>query len=170
MSPKNDKYSEILFGPHQFYSVHPVLFDQICFYSVQFYPFALILSTSAQFGLYWSYYVHFGLIRSIQSTLAVFSPYQFYSVHFDPIPSILSTLVLFGLFCPLCSTLVLFGSFCQLWFYSVYSVHFSPIHYTMLLFSPLRSYSDHFGLIIATLLLSHINVATLVHFRMNKFN
>jgi len=59
-------------------------------------------------------------------------------IHFSPIWAIRSTLVLFG-------------TFCQLWFYSVHFVHFSPIHYTMLLFSPLQSYSDHFDLIPSTL-------------------
>ena len=152
MSPKNDKYSKVLFSPYWFYSVHSLLFDPIWsnlahlvllrpfyplkFYQVQFGPFSLIQFNSV-------YSIH---IDPIQSTFVLFCPLWSFSIHSVYLGPIWSTLVLFGPFCPL-STSVLFGS---LWSYLVHFVHFCSIRSIR----PLQSYSVHIALIQSTLVQS----------------
>ena len=87
MSPKNDKYSKVSFGPHWFYSVHYVLFGLIWSYLVLF-------STFCPLKLY---LVYFEPIRFILSTLVLLGPFCLLWFY----------LVLFSTFCPLWSTSVL---------------------------------------------------------------
>ena len=99
MSPKNDKYSKVSFGPHWFYSVHSVLFGLIWSYLVLF-------STFCPLKLY---SVYFEPIRFILSTLVLLGPFCLLWFY----------LVLFSTFCPLWSISVIFGPFGPLWSTSV---------------------------------------------------
>ena len=168
------------FGPIRF---HYVYFGSICFYSVNIGPILSILSTLIQFSpiqairstlvlfgpfcLLWFYSVHpilstfvptrsslvqsiqFGPIRSISVPFGPFCPLQSYSVHFipfGPIQSIQITSIHFG---PLRFIFVhLHNGKIHVWIESIYKKNLK------LVISKILSIT----FIIATLLLSHINV------------
>ena len=120
MSPKNYKYSKVLFSLLQSVLFKSpiwstlVLFGLHWFYQV--YSFTLVL-----FYLLRTYFVCIGHIQSI--------PLWFYLVHICPIRSILSTQVLFN----------------QHW---SYSVHYGPIQSTLVIFSSICSYSVHMSTLV----------------------
>ena len=140
-----------LFDPKKkFYSVHSILFSLLR--SIQY--------TLALFGPHWSYFVHFGLIRSpsvlfgpLLILFGPFCPLWFYLVHFGPIQS---KLVLFDPICPLQSYLVPFTPLCPLRSYSFHLFLFSPIRSTFFLFGHILS--------IWSTLSHSIHLTTAIHF------
>ena len=127
-----------------------VLFGHLCQFWSYSVHFILIRSTSVLFSPYWSNSVHCPLRSSVVlfwSSLVLFAPIWFIlfsSLQFGPIQS---NLVLFF---PIWSYSVLFSLFFLLWFNSV---HVGPITYNLVLFSRIWSYSVQFGHMRSTLLL-----------------
>ena len=122
MSPKKDKYSKILFGPLQSYSVHSFLFGPLWFYSVHFGP---IRST----------FVHISPIRSILSTLVIFGPHWSYSVLFSLIWSYSVLLFLF-----ITPALVVISLFILI---RSPSVHLGPTQSNLVYLFTIRQYFVH---------------------------
>ena len=149
-----------LFGPRHSYLVHIAPFCPLWFYQVYIGPIRSNLSTWSNLvdiGPICSYSVHIGLLCSIQFTLVLFGPPCSHSViffSFGPLCSIWSICIHFVHFCTLSYRKKHVQVDCT-YSKSKFIIYVCVCVYLKLIISKILS----IALIVATLLLSHINIA-----------